>query len=58
MKITTEYFKSIVGRDPVDDDLERCNCGQAGEVGHFFCGWNHGMNLPRFMTEPLINKKD
>ena len=56
--ITAEYFKASVGRDPVNDELNRCNCERAGELGHYHCGWNREKNLPRYMTEPLINKKD
>lgn len=56
-KITAEAFKKATGYEPVNDDLERCNCTQAGETGHYFCGWNYTKNLPQFMTEPLINSR-
>lgn len=52
--ITRERFIKAVDREPVDDDLERCNCPHAGEDGHHHCGWNHSENLPRFMTLPLF----
>lgn len=41
-------FITKVGRMPQHDDLERVNCEQAGNPGHFMCGfcWIH--NLPRF----------
>lgn len=52
--ITREKFKEATGLEPEQDDLDRCNCTQAGELGHFFCGWNEEKNLPRFMTEPFI----
>ena len=26
-------------RLPINDDLERINCKQAGEIGHTMCGW-------------------
>jgi len=26
------------GRWPVQDDLERVNCSQAGQIGHWGCG--------------------
>jgi len=45
--ITKQIFLEATGRVPVDDDLERCNCQNAGE-GHYFCGWNHDMNRPAF----------
>jgi hypothetical protein len=50
MKITAQLFKQYVGREPEDDDLERCNCKTAGEAGHTFCGWNSKENLPVFMV--------
>lgn len=53
--ITAEMFEQVTGHKPVADDLERSNCKQAGEMGHFFCGWDQEKNLPRFLTEPLIN---
>ena len=56
MKITEEYFITAVGREPVIDDLARCNCPKAGELGHFQCGWNHQKNLPVFMAGPEIKE--
>jgi hypothetical protein len=53
MNITAELFKQYVGREPEDDDLERCNCekaGQAGQAGHMMCGWNSKENLPVYMV--------
>lgn len=37
-KWTVEDFKKYVGREPERDDLDRCNCDQAGELGHWSCG--------------------
>lgn len=48
--ITAEVFKLATGDDPVQDDLERCNCAKAGELGHSQCGWNYARNLPMFMN--------
>jgi len=48
MKITAKRFKAATGVDPELDDLERCNCKHAGELGHWFCGWDTERNLPRF----------
>lgn len=48
MEITAAYFKECTGFDPVDDDLERCNCQKAGESGHRYCGWNHDLKQPVF----------
>lgn len=47
--INANEFKEKVGRDPVDDDLDRCNCPSAGMVGHFGCGWCYDCDLPKFM---------
>ena len=64
-KITEEYFIEKVGSAyfferniSLHDDLERCNCELAGEVGHYSCGWCSECDLPRFMCGHLIiNKK-
>ena len=34
---------------PQQDDLERCNCLKAGQIGHTDCGWNTAKNMPVFM---------
>ncbi len=52
-KITRHTFKVATGRKPVDDDLERCNCPKAGEIGHLCCGWDEEANLPNFETYGL-----
>jgi hypothetical protein len=48
--ITREKFIERVGREPEQDDLERCNCPRAGALGHWCCGWNHEQDLPQFMV--------
>lgn len=48
--ITAEFFQQATGRAPIQDDLERCNCDQAGTMGHDFCGWNYRKNVPSFMN--------
>lgn len=48
-EITAEQFKEATGHDHEQDDLERCNCQKAGEIGHQYCGWNYARNLPMFM---------
>jgi hypothetical protein len=50
MNITAELFKQYVGREPEDDDLERCNCEKAGQPTHTMCGWNSKANLPVYMV--------
>lgn len=51
-QITKVRFISATGLEPVDDDLERCNCPKAGTVGHFCCGWNEQRNAPQFLCGP------
>ena len=43
-----ETFAEFVGRPPRHDDLERVNCLEAGDKGHFLCGWCSGHEKPRF----------
>ncbi len=51
--ITREKFVERVGREPDQDDLERCNCPEAGQIGHYVCGWDDEEDLPRFIAMPL-----
>ena len=48
VEVTLEMFRKSMGRDPWNDDLERCNCPRAGEVGHWDCGWDEVANRPCF----------
>ena len=48
--ITREQFIAATGRAPQNDDLERCNCPRAGQLGHWGCGWNKARDLPQFMV--------
>ena len=52
MTITREQFILSTGAEPVDDDLDRCNCAKAGQAGHYSCGWNRKHNMPVFMVGP------
>jgi hypothetical protein len=45
-RITREMFFNAVGCDPIQDDLDRCNCHQAGKLGHWSCGWCESCNCP------------
>ena len=54
MPITAQQFEQATGHAPERDDLERCNCPQAGTVGHWQCGWDETANLPVFMTGKLV----
>jgi hypothetical protein len=47
-KITKKKFKESMGRDPAQDELERCNCAVAGQLGHWGCGWCQTCNKPNF----------
>ena len=47
--ITAEKFKEVVGADPEQDDLERCNCDTAGQIGHSDCGWDKARDMPKFI---------
>ena len=57
MKITAEYFESKIGSPPEHDDIERCNCKEAGDLGHFSCGWCDVCELPQFMCGCFIRGK-
>lgn len=48
MMITEQQYKKATGYFPEQDDLERCSCKEAGQPGHFFCGWCGLHDLPRF----------
>lgn len=50
-RITSKMFKEATGRNPVEDDLERCNCDRAGTIGHTTCGWNYRVNQPMFVNQ-------
>ena len=52
MFITREKFIEATGREPEDDDLQRCNCREAGMLMHLCCGWNYKHNKPQFMIGP------
>lgn len=49
--ITEAIFHYRVGRAPEKDDLDRCNCPQAGNTGHTSCGWCGLCHMPKFMCE-------
>jgi hypothetical protein len=50
--ITAKMFYEAVGRPPTDDDLERCNCPNAGKFRHRSCGWNKRENKPVYSAGP------
>lgn len=57
-KITRRKFIAATGRKPEQDDLERCNCQKAGEIGHWFCGWDYKYDLPMFETCGRRNREE
>jgi hypothetical protein len=48
MIIIAEDYKKATGDDPANDDLERCNCEDAGKMFHHSCGWCFEHNRPIF----------
>lgn len=56
-KITRKKFIAATGRKPEQDDLERCNCGNAGAIGHWCCGWDYKHDLPMFETYGRIDEQ-
>jgi hypothetical protein len=53
--ITALEFTRAVGREPINDDLERANCAFAGEPMHWGCGWcEHG--LPTWACQPCTRR--
>lgn len=48
--IDAARFRAATGRDPVNDDLERSNCPDAGKIGHWQCGWDYDAEKPVYET--------
>lgn len=54
-KWTEQDFLKFVGRNPIQDDLDRVNCDKAGTSGHHSCGiCEH--NLPVFECQVCFAK--
>lgn len=51
-KLDEYAFEQLTGRPPVDDDLLRVNCLEAGKPFHTFCGWCDEHGLPCFECAP------
>lgn len=49
MKFTAQQFEEMTGFPAIEDDLERLNCDQAGEIGHGGCGFCPDHKKPRFV---------
>ena len=52
-----EDFIQMTGREPIQDDLERCNCDKAGTPGHYTCGVCKICNCPKFECMKHIVKE-
>jgi hypothetical protein len=48
-RITADEFWQRFGCVPLQDDLQRANCPEAGQVGHYQCGVCRKHDRPRFM---------
>lgn len=46
----TLRFRLATGHWPIQDDLDRSYCKEAGKIGHCDCGWNRKHNKPNFMV--------
>lgn len=47
---TAKMFETILGFKPLNDDLQRINCPDAGKPGHMSCGWNYVLDQPVFQS--------
>jgi hypothetical protein len=53
---TIAEFTAATGREPVNDDMERVNCVEAGAIGHYACGWcKH--ELPYFCCATCMQER-
>lgn len=50
--MTEAEFEEMVGRKPREDDLDRINCPDAGEMLHTLCGWNLRHWCPAWEAPP------
>ena len=53
---TADEFEKHTGRIPENDDLDRCNCPDAGKIGHWACGICKEHNTPVFMCDICFPK--
>lgn len=60
--IDAKLFTKLVGREPIEDDLERVNCPCRGTKGHWSCGWNMTTGEPTYFgrkpTDLIISGLD
>jgi len=53
---TIEDFTKATGRAPEQDDLDRCNCPDAGQLAHQSCGVCKEHKMPVFMCRVCFSK--
>ena len=56
--ITLEKYIEAMGSPPPYNNLERCNCPNAGEPGHRYCGWCPDHDKPRAMCGCQLKWKE
>lgn len=56
--ITEDHFRKATGRDPVNDDLDRSNCPDAGKIGHWQCGWDYAADRPIYETGSDVYRRE
>jgi hypothetical protein len=55
--MTAKQFEQVTGYKPIQDDLIRVTCLEAGTMGHDHCGWCEAHWKPRFMCGCLASKQ-
>jgi len=53
---TADIFILATGKVPEQDDLDRCDCLDAGTKGHELCGWDGERDMPRFVPGDNLAK--
>lgn len=53
--MTAQEFKELTKQDPIQDDLARANCKDAGKIGHYQCGICPICGYPIFMVTIKCN---
>lgn len=56
--ITAEHYTQRMKTPPVQDDLKRVNCPDAGKPCHWQCGWDPVFDLPIFLVGRGHNQRE
>ena len=56
IQMTASEFEKHTGRKPIQDDLGRVNCADAGRAGHSQCGWCYYHNGPKYACGNMCNQ--